>query len=166
MSPRSVLLSMLLLAAPGLAQEGAKAPPEATRVKPPSPEAVTAFWDFWFRGQGGGVVLADAKLCLEVARDGQDRNQCARELPAEGVPTNTVVFAWQAYLVPQGDTIDDITVQLFHGETLRETRDVKLKGDGIRARNWTGLRLTRSGAWRVVIRRGDTVLRSMDVKVL
>jgi hypothetical protein len=163
-----LLLPSLLFAGPALAQEkaGAEPPAMVSPVRAPSPDAVTSVWDFWFRGQGAGVVLADARLCLEVGRDGRDRFQCVREVPAEGVRANTPVFAWQAYLVPQGDSIEDLTVQVYQGETLRETKDVKVTGEGIRARNWTGVRLTRPGAWRVVIRRGDTVLKSIDVKVL
>jgi nucleoid-associated protein YgaU len=148
------------------ARPGRVRPAGGSGVVVPSPEAVNAVWDFWFRGQGGGVVLADARLCLEVARDGADRFACAREVDAAGVPAQTNVYAWQAYLVPQGDQVEDITVQLYLGDTLRETKDVQVKGDGIRARNWTALRFAKPGAWRVVIRRGDTVLRTLPVKVL
>src|SRR5690606_30302029 len=106
----------------------------------PTPEQIQAFWQYYFKGKGGGPALADAKLCLELVKDGDDRNECAKEAPADGVKVGTVVSVWQAYVVPQGGRFDGVFVQSKHGEQVRETRDVSFKTDSIRTRNWTSFR--------------------------
>jgi len=153
----AVPLSLLALAGAARAQ-----PP----VPRPSPEAVKSTWDYYYRAQGQGPVLVELKLCLEVAREGPRRFECTVEAPAGGLKAGTPVMVWQSYLLPQGDTADDLTVQVKQGGTLRETKDVTLKGEGWRARQWVGVRFTRPGAWSVSVLRGGQVLRTLDVKVL
>ena len=150
-------LSLTLFALPALAQAPAARP---------SPEAVKSTWDYFYRGQGQGPVLVELKLCLEVDKEGPNRFECTKEAPAGGVKAGTPVLVWQSYLVPQGDSADDLTVQVKQGATLRETRDVTLKGEGWRSRQWVGVRLTKPGAWSISVLRGDKVLRTLDVKVL
>jgi IS4 transposase len=57
-------------------------------------------------------------------------------------------------------------VQTKLGNVVRETKDVKVKGEGWRARQWTGVRLNKAGDWTVNIMRGDQVLKTLSVKVL
>ena len=142
------------------------APAAAEPVPAPSPAAVKSTWDYFYKGKGQGPVLVDAKLCTEVGRDGPQKFECVQEVPAEGVKAGTPVMVWQSYLVPQGDIIEDVTVQVRQGSTIRETKDVKLVGEGWRARQWVGVRFTKPGAWSVSVMRGDQVLRTLDVKVL
>ncbi|HLL51947.1 MAG TPA: hypothetical protein VK447_00290 [Myxococcaceae bacterium] len=156
-------------AAPAKPAEGTAAAPAApvTPAKAPSTEALKEVWDF-HRTPGSGVVLGDAKLCTEVGKeaDAANKYECTAEIGAEGVPAGTSIYVWQAYLVPKGDSIEDITVQLKQGDAVRETKDVKVKGtESMRARTWTGLRLAKAGDWTVTINRGGQVLKSMKVKV-
>jgi hypothetical protein len=148
-----------------LAQEGnaaAEAAP-STPVEKPSAEAVKSFWSFYFKGKGQGVVLADAKLCLEVAKEGDNKSECVKEVPAEGVKAGTVVNVWQAYLVPQGDNVEDITIRLKLGDEVRETKDVKVNGASIRYRSWNAVRIPKPGNWTVDILRGGETLKSMSL---
>src|SRR5687767_665624 len=82
-----------LLALPALAQDAAKAPaaPQAQAqaavtqaareaVKVPATDAVRETWQYFFRGQGQGPVLAEAKLCSEIGVEGAQRNECLKEL--------------------------------------------------------------------------------------
>jgi hypothetical protein len=139
-----------------LAQEAAKVPTseEARRVV-----------EYYLKGQGQGPVLLDARLCAEVAKEGEDKFECIEEVPAEGVKANSRVLVWQAYLLPQGDSVEDIMVQVKHGEVVRETKDVKVSG-GLRNRSWPNVRLNKAGDWTITILRGDQVLKQFDVKVL
>ncbi len=148
-----------------MAQDEAAAPAREP-VKAPSADAVKSTWDYFYKGQTQGPVLVEAKLCTEVAKEGPNKFECATEVPAEGVKANTTVMVWQSYLVPQGDTVDDIMVQTKLGNVVRETKDVKIKGEGWRARQWTGVRLNKAGDWTVNIMRGDQVLKTISVKVL
>jgi hypothetical protein len=148
-----------------MAQEAAPAPaPEP--VKAPSADAVRDTWNYFYKGQGQGPVLVEARLCTEVGKEGPNKFECLAEVTSEGVKANTSVMVWQSYLVPQGDSIEDLMIQVKQGNVVRETKDVKIKGEGWRARQWTGVRLSKPGDWSVVILRGEQVLKTFNVKVL
>lgn len=148
-----------------MAQDAAPAPAQEP-VKAPSADAVKSTWEYFYKAQGQGPVLVDAKLCTEVAKDGPNKFECTAEVGPEGVKANTTVNVWQSYLVPQGDAIDDLMVQVKQGNVVRETKDVKIKGEGWRTRQWTGVRLSKPGEWTITIMRGDQELKSIKVKVL
>lgn len=148
-----------------MAQDAAPAPAQEP-VKAPSADAVKSTWEYFYKAQGQGPVLVDAKLCTEVAKDGPNKFECTAEVGPEGVKANTTVNVWQSYLVPQGDAIDDLMVQVKQGNVVRETKDVKIKGEGWRTRQWTGVRLSKAGEWTITIMRGDQELKSIKVKVL
>ncbi|HSP78472.1 MAG TPA: hypothetical protein VLQ93_08080 [Myxococcaceae bacterium] len=144
-----------------LAQE--EAAPAAAQV--PTSEEAKRVVEYYLKGQGQGPVLLDAKLCAEVSKSGENKFECIEEVPAEGVKANSRVTVWQAYMLPQGDTVEDIMVQVKHGEIVRETKDVKVTG-GLRTRSWPSVRLNKSGDWSITILRGEQVLKKFDVKVL
>jgi hypothetical protein len=164
---RSVVCAALTLPPVALAQDAAPtAAPTGTPVTKPGADAVKNTWDYYYKGQGQGPILAEAKLCTEVAKEGPNKNECSIEVdPAAGVKAGTTVLVWQAYLVPQGDSIEDLMVQVKQGNVVRETRDVKIKGEGWRARTWPGVRLGKPGNWTVSIIRGDETLKEIQVKV-
>ena len=149
-----------------MAQDEAPAAPAHEPVKVPSADAVKSTWDYFYKGQTQGPVLVEARLCTEVAKDGPNKFECTAEVAPEGVKANTSVMVWQSYLVPQGDTVEDLMVQTKLGNVVRETKDVKVKGEGWRARQWTGVRLNKAGDWSINIMRGDQVLKTISVKVL
>ncbi|HYO57470.1 hypothetical protein [Archangium sp.] len=140
--------------------------PAQEPVKAPSADAVKSTWDYFYRGQGQGPVLVDARLCTEVAKEGPNKFECVTEVSPDGVKAGSSVMVWQAYLVPQGDTIEDVTIQVKQGNVVRETKDVKLKGEGWRARQWTGVRLSKPGEWTITLLRGEQELKSIKVKAL
>ncbi|NRD43822.1 MULTISPECIES: hypothetical protein [Corallococcus] len=161
----SVLCVVLGVATVAGAQQNEVVAPPAELVKAPSADAIRETWNYFYKGQGQGPVLVEAKLCTDVAKDGPNKYECTAEVGPEGVKANTNVMLWQSYLVPQGDSIDDITVQVKQGTTVRETKDVKVKGEGWRARQWTGVRLPKAGNWTVAVMRGDQVLKEVSVTV-
>lgn len=163
MLTRSLLCAVLGMSPVALAQD---AEPAAAQVKAPDADAVRDTWNYFYKGQGQGPVLVEAKLCAEVAKEGPNKYECTSEVGPEGIKAGTSVMLWQAYLVPQGDSVEDIMVQSKQGTVVRETKDVKIKGEGWRARQWTGLRLNKPGTWTVSVLRGDQVLKEIQVKVL
>jgi hypothetical protein len=163
------MCAVVALGGVAMAQEAEPgAAPAQEPVKAPSADAVRSTWDYFYKGQGQGPVLVDIKLCTKVdtEKDSPTKFECLSEVGPEGVKANTPVYVWQAYLVPQGDTIEDMMVQVKQGNVVRETKDVKLKGEGWRARQWTGVRLSKPGEWTVNIMRGDQELKTLRVKVL
>ena len=158
-------LAMCAVVAFGGVAMAQDAAPAAEPVKVPSADAVKSTWDYFYKGQTQGPVLVEAKLCTEVAKDGPNKFECTAEVAPEGVKANTTVMVWQSYLVPQGDTVEDLMVQTKQGNVVRETKDVKIKGEGWRARQWTGVRLNKPGNWSVSVMRGDQTLKEIQVKV-
>ena len=148
------------------AQEPAAATPPHEQQKAPSADAVRDTWNYFYKGQGQGPVLVEARLCTEVGKEGANKFECVAEVPPEGIKANSNVMVWQSYLVPQNDSVEDLMVQVKQGNTVRETKDVKVKGEGWRSRQWPGVRLSKPGDWTVVILRGDQVLKTLNVKVL
>jgi hypothetical protein len=124
---------------------------------------VKTFWNFYFNGKGQGVVLGDAKLCLEIAKEGPNKLDCAKEVGPEGVKVGTLVNVWQAYLVPSGDVADDITIQLKLGDQVRETKDAKPNGGSIRYRSWNAFTIRKAGKWTFVIMKGSETLKTLEV---
>ncbi|MCY1073888.1 hypothetical protein [Archangium lansingense] len=150
-----------------MAQEAEpSAAPAQEPVKAPSADAVKTTWEYFYKGQGQGPVLVDAKLCTEVAKDGPNKFECTVEANPDSIKAGTSIMLWQSYLVPQGDSIEDLMVQVKQGTVVRETKDVKIKGEGWRSRQWTGVRMNKPGEWTVSILRGDQELKSIKVKVL
>ncbi len=132
----------------------------------PSADAVRDTWNYFYKGQGQGPILVEAKLCSEVAKEGPDRFECMVEVsPASGVKAGATLFLWQAYLVPQGDAIEDLKVETKLGSTVTESKDVRVKGEGWRARQWTALRLDKPGAWTVSVVHGKQTLKEIRVEV-
>jgi hypothetical protein len=164
MLTRSMVCAVLGLSSLAMAQDAAEAPAKEP-AKVPSADSVRDTWNYFYKGQGQGPVLVEAKLCTEVAKDGPNKYECITEVGADGIKAGTTVMLWQAYLVPQGDSVEDIMVQTKQGNTVRETKDVKVKGEGWRARQWTGVRLNKPGSWTVAVMRGDQVLKEVQVKV-
>ncbi len=149
------------------AQQGEAPPaqPAPSNVQKPTPDAVKSTWDFFYKGKGGGPVLVDAKPCLEIGKTGDDKSECVKEVPPEGVKAGTLVHLWQAYLLPKDEVVEDLAVQVKLGDVVRETKDVaKLKGEGWRTRTWNGVKLAKPGTWTLSVVRGSDVMQSVTVK--
>lgn len=157
MKTLGTIAAALLVATAANAQEAAPRPEQ------PSPEAIRSFWAFYFKGQGGGAALAEAKLCVDLVRDGPNKYECTREVPATGIKAGEKVVLWQAYLLPIGEVVENLKLEVREGETIRETRDLKLKGDSIRTRNFTTVRIPKAGKWTLRLLRGAEELRSFTL---
>ncbi|MBS2032859.1 MAG: hypothetical protein JST54_33605 [Deltaproteobacteria bacterium] len=140
--------------------------PVTAFADPPTGDQVKAVWDFFEHGQGQGPVLGEGKLCTEISKGGDNKNECTAEVPAEGVKAGTIVYVWQAYMVPEKDEVKDLSVQVKQDNTIRETKDVDvIKGTYWRQRTWSGVKLAKAGNWTISIMRGDKTLKSWSVKV-
>ncbi len=167
MSRIATLVAVLSFSQAALAQQAPPATasaPAPVAMEKPTPEAIRSFWSYYFKGKGNGPALAEAKLCLEVARDGEHKNECLTPVPAEGIKAGTPVILWQSYLLPSGELVEDLSVQVLQGDTVRETKDIKLRGDSIRTRNWTTVRIPKAGTWTLRLLRAGQELKSFTVK--
>jgi hypothetical protein len=140
--------------------------PLAAHADPPTSDEAKKVYDFIEHGQGQGIVLEDARLCNEIPKAGDHKSECTEELK-DGIPAGTKVWVWIAYLIPKGDTISDLSVQIKEGDKVRETKDIdKLEGKGYLARTWTVFTARKAGTWSASIVRGDKELKTLPIKVI
>jgi len=111
----------------------------------PTAEAAMSFLNFYFKGQGQGVVLADVKICTEI-KD----NECVDTVAADSLKNGSQYYLWMLYVVPKDDQVDDIIIHFNYGGLTRLTRDVSVRGS-IRYRTWKSFTLDRTGKWEIKI---------------
>jgi hypothetical protein len=146
---------------------GAAAPlPPVRDVPVPSAAEAKKVTDYYFYGRDKGPLLIELKPCLKVdsGKDSPTKNDCV-EAVSGPVKKGTTVHAWTLWLVPEGGSYDDVSIQyLFEGQ-VRSTMDVKLDKGGQRSRTWRSSGLTRSGKWEIKVMRGTRELGSATVTV-
>lgn len=132
-------------------------------VSQPAPDAIKSVWEHFYKGQGKGAVLADAVLCKTVEqKDKEKKFDCAEE-QGDTAKKGDTVNVWVAFLVPQGDKIETITVQALLDGQVRETKDLQLKGESWRSRTWAAFSLKKAGKWEFKVNDGDKTLKSLSV---
>lgn len=146
---------------------GVLAPPHSSAQDVPSPEEAQRFLDFYYNGQDRGVVLAEARICTDVPRDGDRAYACVGEVTTDAVQTNQPYYLRMVFVVPQGMTDVPIVVQYTHQGTTRDEDEVTVSGS-IRYRTWTVFTLREAGPWQLQIARatdtGPERLRTLDVQ--
>jgi len=133
----------------------------------PTPAEAKKVFDFYYHGQGQGVVLMETKLCAEIGKQGDTKNECTIDLnnsPAKGQIANL----WMTFLVPKGDKKIAIIIQFEQGGITRMVKNVTLSGS-IRFRTWRKVKFNKTGNWTVKIFQevGDTtkVLKEITLTV-
>lgn len=109
----------------------------------PSAETAKSFLDFFYKGQGKGVILADMKVCPDVVEA-----ECTETLDPSLLLVGMKYKIWMAFVVPNGDEVDTLSLQFSKdGETIF-TRDMSVKGS-IRYRTWRSFNPNTPGIWTV-----------------
>ena len=111
----------------------------------PTPEAAMSFLNFYYEGQGQGVVLADVKVCTQV-----EQNDCVGNKEFNSLIKGIQYYLWMLYVVPKDDEIDDIIIQFNQRGLTRFTREVSVSGS-IRFRTWRLFTLHHAGEWEVKV---------------
>jgi len=128
-----------------------------SQEKPKSEEA-KRFLDFYYHGQGKGVVLAEMKVCEGIVKEGEDKNECAGEVAPNSIEKGKAYYLWMMYTVPQGDEVKDIVIQFNRKGITRVTKNVSVSGS-IRYRVWRKFSLKDTGNWEIKVldARGEIV---------
>ena len=115
----------------------------------PSAEEARKVVDYYYNGQGRGVILADHFLCTEVALEGEAKNDCRlrHELPA--VAQGAEMLLWMNFLVPSGDDAEILMLFSRNGR-VRSTAQIAVKG-AVRYRTWKKIPTAKAGEWQVTI---------------
>ena len=106
--------------------------------------------DFYYNGQGMGVVLMESKICSEVIKEGDNKNECTDDMTDQPINKGESVNVWMAYLVPKGDEGIKIIMQFEQGGITRMVKNLTLSGS-IRFRTWRKVSFNKTGNWTVKV---------------
>ncbi|MCK4866202.1 MAG: hypothetical protein KAT06_12365 [Gammaproteobacteria bacterium] len=130
----------------------------AYAVDVPSSAEAKKVLDYYYNGQGQGVVLIESKLCSEIDKEGDNKNNCADNINPVSVQKGQNLNLWMAFLVPNNDPVQNIIIQFEHNGIARMVKDVKVSGS-VRYRTWRKVSFSKTGNWTVKIihDKGDDV---------
>ena len=111
----------------------------------PSPETAKSFLDFYYNGQGKGVVLADIKVCTDV-----ENADCVETVDPSLLKVGMKYKVWMAFVVPEGDVVESLSVQFTKDTETKFERALSVKGS-IRYRTWRSFNPVASGIWEVKV---------------
>ena len=111
----------------------------------PSPEAAKSFLDFYYLGQGKGVILADIKVCTDVVN-----TECEETVDPSLLKAGESYKIWMAFVVPEGDVVETLNIQFSQNDELQFSRDLSVKGS-IRYRTWRTFTPNNAGIWEVKV---------------
>jgi len=154
----TVVAAGLLCSGTALAQKAPEDP-----GKPSADEAARVI-DFFYHGQGKGVVLAKARVCSDVPTTGENRLECVGPVATDALVRGTTYNLHMMYLVPEGDRVDDIEVEYVFGGEAIKTDTVDVEGS-LRYRTWTAFTPRESGNGTIRISQAGEVLNEISVTV-
>ncbi len=115
----------------------------------PTPAEAGKVIDYYYNGKGSSVVLVDCKICEDIVKEGENKNECAKEITDGQINKGEKAILWMKFLVPMGDEAD-ITLRFSKNDKIRKVLDSKVKG-AIRYRNWKRIPTNKAGMWKVDI---------------
>lgn len=111
----------------------------------PSAEVAKSFLDFYYKGQGSGVVVADMKVCTDVVNAA-----CVDPVDPSLLLVGMKYKIWMIFVVPEGDEVDSLSLQFSKDSETKFSRDLSVKGS-IRYRTWRSFNPTTAGIWTVSV---------------
>lgn len=140
----------------------------AAAADKPSPEEVKKVLDYYYHGKGMGPVLVDVKICRDVQREGDEKNECAGDLSGQSVKKGDSVYVWMAFMAPMGEEAQTIMVQYEMNGVTRAVKNAQVAG-GLRGRTWQKFTFDKVGSWKLKLVHdtgsGADVLGTRDVTV-
>lgn len=131
----------------------------AYAVEVPTSAEAKKVLDFYYHGQGQGVVLIDSQWCAEIDKEGDNKNNCADEISPAAIQVEQEINLWMAFLVPSDDPEQNIIIQFEHQGVARMVKNATVSGS-IRYRTWRKVSFNKTGEWTVKIihDKGDDVV--------
>jgi hypothetical protein len=155
---RAVVLGMALGVAPALALAADK--PTADEAKKVS--------DYYYHGKGMTPLLVETRICHDIQRDGDEKNECAGDVTGQTIKKGDSDYIWMAFMAPSGGDAQNVIVQLELNGAVRWVKNVSVAG-GIRTRTWLKHTFDKAGSWKLKISadNGSNVeqLGAMDLNV-
>lgn len=126
-----------LMAVPNLAQ--ATDAPSADTVR----QVMSYYQD------GNTAILVEAKLCKEIGKEGDTKNECVDEITGGKVNKGDKAYVWLNFFVP-GENSDakNVLVQFSSKGTVLLSKQLHMK-QTIRYRTWYALPTNKDGEWDI-----------------
>lgn len=149
-----LIIALFMLVAPAVAMAAPTAD-EAKKVQ-----------DHYY--QGSEPVLVDYKFCTEVAKAGDNKNECVAEVDPMAIAKDTKVLLWMNYMVPL-DTTHNISVLVTRNDRPMRNQTLSIS-QGMRYRTWVLLSTGKDGDYKVQIDKevddNYTTLKALTYKVM
>ncbi len=127
-------------------------PAVSLAVDKPTPEEARKVIDFNYHGKGMGVVLVQTKVCHDIQRDGDDKNECAGDLTGKAVKKGEAVYVWLMFMAPDGQESQNASVDFEQNGASVAVKKVQVPGQ-MRSRSWLKYTFNKAGAWKVKVAR-------------
>ena len=113
----------------------------------PTPAETRKVIDYYYNGKGQGVIPMDFKLCKEISKQGEMKNECISEITDKKIAKGEEVYLWMNFLVPAGEE-SKILLQYSRKNKVRNTSNVSL-GGATRFRTWKKIPTSTTGDWKI-----------------
>ena len=124
-------------------------PLAAMAQEKPTPEEARKVINYYFNGKGQGVIPMEHKLCKEISKKGDAKNECIAEISNKTVAKGEEVYLWMNFLVPAGEE-SKILLQYSRKDKVRNTSNISL-GSATRFRTWKKIPTATAGNWKVTM---------------
>lgn len=128
----------------------------------PTGDQVKSVLDYFYNGQGQPAILADANLCQTIEKKAKDRKFDCLATYGTTAKKGDTVNVYLTFLVPKGDQAE-LMVQALHNGVVRSTKDVTVKGGGIRTRTWRAFTLKKPGKWEFKVLKGSEAIKTLTI---
>lgn len=134
----------------------------------PTPAEARKVINYYFNGKGQGAVPMDYKLCKEISKQGEMKNECVTAVADNKVTKGEDVYLWMNFLVPAGEA-SKILVQYSRNDKVRNTSNISL-GGATRFRTWKKIPTGTAGDWQISmiqeLENGDVDIGQMKFSVV
>lgn len=138
--------------------------PVISIAAPTAESAKEVLEHYW---SGNSPLLIDYKICSEISKEGENKNDCVTEVDPTAIAKGDKVFLWMNFMVPQ-NTEQKISVLFTRKNRPEKTREIKITGS-LRYRTWTTLPTDKDGVYTVQVDHevddNFTTLKSMNYQV-
>lgn len=138
--------------------------PALAFAAPSSQETKAVLDHYW---SGDSPVLVEYKVCSEIVKEGDEKNNCAAEVNPEALQAGEDVYLWMNFMVPR-ETEHKISALFTRNGRPEKTKDMKISSS-LRYRTWTKLPTAKGGTYQVQVDRdvddNFTTLESFSYKV-
>jgi len=118
-------------------------------ISAPSSQETKAVLDHYWSGDS--PVLVEYKICSEIIKEGDNKNDCAAEVNPQAIKAEDEVYLWMNYMVPK-DTEHTMSVLFTRNGRPEKSKSLKISSS-LRYRTWTQLPTDKGGTYMVQVDR-------------